>query len=106
MKPLVPALDAQSGVGAGGKAFSFRLQGEFQWHGTNDPAAVGDLLLCFAGLPLGTLTEYETGLNLQCGEVSAKALKAVCRVACLEWNMRIRELRTPNHGRGWGDIAH
>ena len=42
MKPVVPALNAQFGVGAGGKgAFApLRLQGALQWHGESVPAAV------------------------------------------------------------------
>ena len=37
MKTLVPASDAQSGVGAGGKAQALWLQGGSQWHGSADP---------------------------------------------------------------------
>ena len=42
MKPLVPALNAQFGVGAGREVRYARLhiQGIFQWHGNHDPAYV------------------------------------------------------------------
>ena len=42
MKPLVPALNAQFGVGAGREARNacLHIQGIFQWHGNHDPAYV------------------------------------------------------------------
>jgi len=43
MKPVVLALNAQFGVGAGGNISDWemlRLSGALQWHGESDPTAV------------------------------------------------------------------
>ena len=112
LKPLVSALNAQFGVGAGGKRGEnynlpcLRSQGALQWHGDHDPA-YAETCSC-AGQFRGPVTglyriPYESGLNLYCGALGGKepvntgsgssrakawsrqAPSAVCSVACLEW---------------------
>jgi len=84
VKSLVPALDAQSGVGAGGNGGAMqtplRLQGAFQWHGKSVPVVVETCFCASSLLPFVVRCWYGSGLNLQCGA----DLDAVCRVACLD----------------------
>ncbi len=50
----------------------------------------------------GQRSVYGPGVNLYCGALRAASACAVCRVACLEWTMRMGELRTPLPGQGEG----
>ncbi|AOT68147.1 hypothetical protein [Geosporobacter ferrireducens] len=70
MKFLVPAADAQSGVGAGSKEQGAIHNG--MWAMTLSPWRPISQLNCACRI------------NLQCGSVS---LGAACSVACLEWDM-------------------
>ena len=107
------ALNAQFGVGAGGKRGivvylpCLRSQGAPQWHGDTDPA-YAETCSC-AGRTRYTntyqgLTAYESGLNLYCGAItrSRPARGAVCSVACLEWANADRG----NMHDGYGHIGH
>ena len=89
MKPVVPALNAQFGVGAGGSGFCrCGLRALSNGMEMSDPVVVET---CFC-----------IGTHSHCGTVSVRGrmgtcnavpiLDAVCRVACLAWRMRIGDL--------------
>ena len=93
VKPLVPAAYAQFGVGAEWEVYFCTLAavGRSSMAWGSRPCIRGDLFLCIGVLPRWYFPTCVRLRVVTCNAVQSgkRAVRAVCRVACLAWAWRI-----------------